>query len=119
MNFDFIVSTHEYKAGVVFDDGDCYGAYVEVGNDETFEWFQDHGLEGNGYTILALLHSLGNLEFKDEINSIEMEAEADNAWVYSRQKPLTDEFLSKFEEIAKTEKGIKKLIEHASSDLIE
>lgn len=119
MNFNFIISKHEYAPGVVFDDSNCYGAYIEVGNDETYEWFQKEGLEGNGYTILALLHSLANLEFKEKSKEIEMEAEADNAWVYSRQKAFIAEFLHKFDEIAKTEAGIKKLIKHASNDLIE
>jgi hypothetical protein len=48
--FDFAVSTHEYKPGSVFDDATCYGAYIEVGSDETYAWFRDRGFEGNGYT---------------------------------------------------------------------
>ncbi|MCP4140848.1 MAG: hypothetical protein GY755_11255 [Chloroflexi bacterium] len=119
MIFNFIVSKHEYKIGIVFDDAICYGAYIEVGNDETYEWFQAKGFEGNGYTILALVHSLCELEFKEDVNNIEMEAEADNTWVYSREKHLIDQLLEKFEEISKAEKGIQKLIKYGSSDLLE
>jgi hypothetical protein len=53
MTFDFVIASHEYEAGSVFDDAICYGATIEVGNDETFEWFRERGFEGNGYTRVS------------------------------------------------------------------
>jgi hypothetical protein len=66
MKFDFVISPHEYEAGSVFDDAPCYGAYIEVGSAETYEWFRERGFEGNGYTILALVDSLCRLEPGDD-----------------------------------------------------
>ena len=64
MTFNFVISTHEYEAGPVFEDAICYGAYIEVGSDETYEWFRERGFEGNGYTILALVDALCKLDLK-------------------------------------------------------
>ena len=117
MIFDFVISPHEYKAGSVFDDAVCYGAYIEVGNDETCEWFREQGLEGNGYTILALLGSLCELELKDDAGKYQMEAEADNAWVYGREKAPIDRLLASFNQAIADEAGVRRLIENASDDL--
>jgi len=119
MTFDFLISTHAYEAGSVFDDAICYGAYIEVGSDETYEWFQDQGLEGNGYTILALVDALFKLELADEAGEYEMEAEADNTWVYGREKAPIDRLLAKFREVTKDAAGLKHLIENANADLLE
>jgi hypothetical protein len=119
MTFDFVISTHEYEAGSVFDDATCFGAYIEVGSDETYEWFQEQGFEGNGYTILALVDALCKLELKDDSGKYEMEAEADNTWVYGREKAPIDRLLAKFLEATKDEAGIRRLIENASYDLME
>jgi len=119
LTFDFVITPHEYEAGSVLDDAICYGAYIEVGSDETYEWFQEQGLEGNGYTVLALVDSLCRLELGDEAAQIQMEAEADNAWVYGPQKAAIDRLLAKFAQVTQDEAGVKRLIEHASKDLLE
>jgi hypothetical protein len=119
MTFDFAISTHEYEAGSVFEDAACYGAYIEVGSDETFVWFQEQGFEGNGYTILALVDALCKLELKDDAGKYEMEAEADNTWVYGREKAPIDRLLARFREATKDKDGVKRLIEYASDDLME
>jgi hypothetical protein len=119
MTFDFIISPHKYDAGSVFDDAPCFGAYIEVGSDETYEWFQEQGFEGNGYTILALVDSLCRLELKDDAGKYEMEAEADNTWVYGKEKAPIDRLLAGFAEATKDEAGIRRLIDHASDDLME
>ena len=49
----------------------------------------------------------------------EMEAEADNTWVYGREKDPIDRLLAKFQEATKDEAGIKRLIENADDDLLE
>jgi hypothetical protein len=119
MTFDFSISSHEYEAGSVYEDATCYGAYIEVGNDQTYEWFQEHGFEGNGYTILALVEALCKLELKDDAGKYEMEAEADNTWVYGREKAPIDRLLARFQEVTIDEAGVNRLIEHASDDLME
>ena len=119
MTFNFVVSPHEYEAGSVFDDSTCYGAYIEVGSDETFEWFRERGFEGNGYTILALVDSLCKLELEEDAGKYEMEAEADNTWVYGREKAPIDRLLAKFEQATADEAGVTRLIENADVDLIE
>ncbi len=117
MIFDFIISPHEYKAGTVFDDAACYGAYIEMGNDETYEWFREQGFEGNGYTILALVSSLCKLELQDDAGKYQMEAEADNTWVYGREKAPIDRLLARFDQVAASKEGVRKLIENAGDDL--
>ena len=119
MTFDFKISPHQYEAGTVFDDAPCHGAYIEVGAEATYEWFQEQGFEGNGYTILALVDSLCKLDLKDDIENYEMEAEADNTWVYGREKAPIDRLLERFQEATKDEAGVKRLIENASDELME
>ncbi len=48
-----------------------------------------------------------------------MEAEADNAWVYGRDKDAIDRLIEKFKEATKTEDGVKLLIKNASKKLLE
>jgi hypothetical protein len=117
--FDFVISPHEYKAGAVFDDAPCYGAYIEVGSDETYEWFRERGLEGNGYTILALVDALCRLELPNDASKYQMEAEADNTWVYGPEKAPIERLVATFDQVTKDEAGVKRLIEHASDDLLE
>ena len=117
--FDFIISPHEYEAGSVFDDTPCYGAYIEVGSDETYEWFRERGFEGNGYTILALVEALCRLELGDDAGRVQIEAEADNAWVYGPEKAPIDRLLAKFDQLTQAEAGIRRLIEHADDNLLE
>jgi hypothetical protein len=119
MTFDFVISPHEYEAGSVFDDAPCYGAYIEVGSDETYEWFRERGFEGNGYTILALVDSLYRLELGDDAGKYQMEAEADNTWVYGPEKAPIDRLLERFRAVTKDEAGVERLIEHASDELME
>ena len=119
MAFDFVISPHEYPAGSVFDDAICYGAYIEMGSDETYEWFRALGFEGNGYTILALVDSLCRLELGDDAARVQMEAEADNAWVYGPEKAPIDRLLVTFEQATQDEAGVRRLVEHASDDLME
>jgi hypothetical protein len=119
MKLHFIISMHKYEVGTVFDDGFCYGAYIEVGNDETFHWFQAQGYEGNGYTILALVNALCKSEMPEELNKIEMEAEADNTWVYSREKKLIDDLIEKFVESTRNVDNVKRLLKYANPELLE
>ena len=119
MKFKFIVSPHEHEPGSVFKDAVCHGVYIEVGDDPTFEWFQEHELEGNGYTVLALIDSLCRSDLKDDLKKYKMEAEADNAWVYGRDKDAIDRLIKKFKEATKTEDGVKLLIKNASKKLLE
>lgn len=119
MTFNFIISPHEYEAGSVFEDSTCYGAYIEVGDDETYEWFQAQGFEGNGYTILALVDSLCKLELQADAGKYEMEAEADNTWVYGREKASIDRLLAAFKQATADGAGIRRLVEHADVDLME
>ena len=119
MKFEFSISPHEYEPGTVFDDATCYGAYIEIVDEATQEWFRQHGFEGNGYTALALVDSLCRLELKDDEGKYEMEAEADNTWVYGREKAPVDRLLAKFAEISKDEAGVSKLIKNASDELME
>jgi hypothetical protein len=119
MTFDFVISPHEYEAGTVFKDATCYGVYIEIGSDETFNWFQEQGFEGNGYTLLALVESLCKLTLKDVIDKYEMEAEVDNTWVYSREKQPIDRLIEAFREATNSEDGIKHLIDNASDELME
>jgi hypothetical protein len=119
MKLNFLISPHQYEAGSVFEDAICYGVYIEVGDDETYEWFVEQGLEGNGYTILALVDSLCKLELENNAEQYEMEAEADNTWVYSREKHPINRLIEKFGEATKDERGVRRLIENASHDLLE
>ena len=119
MDFAFSVQQHEHKAGTVFDDAVCHGVYIEVGSDECEQWFNEQGLEGNGYTILALVDSLCRLDLLDDKGKYEMEAEADNTWVYGRDKAPIDRLVAKFKECASDETGIRRLMENASKDLLE
>jgi hypothetical protein len=121
MTFHSTISPHEYKAGTVFDDATCYGAYIEVGSDETYEWFREQGLEGNGCTILALVDSLCKLELKEDTGKYRMEAEAgaENTWVYGREKAPIDRLLVAFDGATKDEASVKRLVANASDDLME
>ena len=119
MKLKFSISPHEYEPGSVFEDAVCHGAYFEVGDEETFEWFQDQDLEGNGYTVLALLDSLSRGQLKKDRKKYKMEAEADNAWVYGKDKDAIDRLIKAFNTAAKTKSGIKELIAKASKKLLE
>jgi hypothetical protein len=119
MEFDFAISTHQYKAGTLFDAAACYGAYIEVGSDETYEWFREQGFEGNGYTILALVDSLCKLELQEDAGKYHMEAEADNTWVYGTDKTAIDRLLAAFEGATENAAGVKRLIANASEALME
>ena len=118
MNLKFKVSLHEYPAGDIFDDEPCHGAYIEVGDDATYEWFRAKGYEGNGYTVLALVESLRRTQLKD-IGQYEMEAEADNTWIYGPKKEPIERFLVAFESSTATEEGVLALIEKSSKKLME
>ena len=48
-----------------------------------------------------------------------MEAEADNTWVYGRDKAPIDRLVAKFNECARDEAGIRRLIKNASKDMLE
>lgn len=115
----FKISPHEYEMGTPFKDAVCYGVYIEVGDEATAEWFQDQDLEGNGYTVLALIDSLCRAELKEDRKKYQMEAEADNAWVYGRDKEAMDRFVQKFKAVTKTEAGVQQLINKASKKLLE
>ncbi len=118
MNLNFKISTHEYPAGEIFDNDPCYGAYIEVDDEATYEWFKSKGYEGSGYTVLALVESLRRTELHDK-DQYEMEAEADNTWVYGPKKKPIDCLLSAFAAATATEEGVLKLIENASDEFME
>ena len=119
MKFRFKISPQEHEAGSVFPDAVCHGAYFEVGDDATFEWFQEQELEGNGYTILALLDSLSRTQLKEDRKKYKMEAEADNAWVYGKEKDAIEQIIKAFKAATKTEAGILELIKKANKKLLE
>ena len=95
MMLEFVIKAHEYELGTVFEDALCYGVYIQVGSDDTYNWFRKQGLEGNGYTILGLVDSLCRLKLQDDIGKYEIEAEADNTWVYGREKEPIDRLVEK------------------------
>lgn len=119
MKFDFDVQQEEWEAGTLFDDAVGYGAYFQVGSNECEQWLQDQGLEGNGYTILGLVESLCRLELSEDQGKYEMEAEADNTWVYGRDKSAVDRLVAKFNDCTKDEAGVQRLIKNGSEDYLE
>ena len=66
-----------------------------------------------------MVDSLCKLELEGDAGKYEMEAEADNTWIYGRKQSPIDRLLAKFKEVTKYEAGVKWLIENASDDLIE
>lgn len=119
MKFEFVITAHEYESGSIFEDSPCHGVYIEVGSDDTYNWFRQQGLEGNGYTIFGLVDSLCRLELQDDLGKYVMEAEADNTWVYGREKEPITRLVEKFKSAIADEAGIKKLIDHANPDMLE
>ena len=119
MEFEFSIQPHKYEPGVVFENAPCHGVYIEVGNDDTYDWFQEQGLEGNGYTILALVDALCRLKLKADAGKYQMEAEADNTWVYGRELEPINRLVAAFRLMTADEASLKILIESASRSLLE
>ncbi|MCJ7701849.1 MAG: immunity 51 family protein [Anaerolineales bacterium] len=119
MKFEFAIKPHEYEPGIVFEDAACHGVYIEVGSDDTYDWFRKQGLEGNGYTVLGLVDSLCRLKLQEDTGKYLMEAEADNTWVYGREKEPIDRLVDEFREMTADEAGVKRLIENASSGMLD
>lgn len=118
-NLTFTISPHRYEPGTVFEDAVCHGAYFEVGSEATVEWFAAYELQGNGYTVLALLDSLSRTQLKADRKKYAMEAEADNAWVYGQDQEAIERFIAAFKAATSTEAGVLELMKKASKKLLE
>ena len=119
MSFNFMIQRAEYKPGELFDDNNGFGAYFEVGDDPTYEWLQEKGFDGNGYTVLGLIDSMCRLDLTTDAGKYEMEAEADNAWVYGQDKDAIERLIAKFEECTANADGINRLIENGDEEILE
>lgn len=119
MQLSFIYSHHAYEGGSIFEDAICHGVYIEVGDAATITWFQKQGLQGNGYTVLALIDALCRTELTDDREKYAMEAEADNAWVYGRDPAAIERLVHRFKANTATIAGVEKLIKAANAEFIE
>lgn len=119
MQLSFLYSRHAYESGTIFADAVCHGVYIEIGDAATLTWFQTQGLQGNGYTVLALLDALCRTELADDRELYVMEAEADNAWVYGRDPAAIERLVTHFQATTATVAGVEKLIQAATEELLE
>lgn len=119
MQLSFIYTQHAYEPGSIFEDAICHGVYIEVGDTAAIAWFQKQGLQGNGYTVLALIAALCRTELADDHEKYAMEAEADNAWVYGRDQAAIERLVNHFKATTATVAGIEKLIAAANPEFLE
>lgn len=119
MQLSFIYSHHAYERGSIFEDAICHGVYIEIGDAASITWFQKQGLQGNGYTVLALIDALCRTALADDREKYTMEAEADNAWVYGRDPAAIARLVTRFQANTATVAGVEKLLQAATEELLE
>lgn len=100
---------------IQYDDGRFGLTIMEPGSPDAPYWqvFEDNDLEGGGYTWEGLIESLIRLRTPDAMSSIEIGAEADNAYVNSADRNILERIASLIEEAINEEKLLREAIENA------
>jgi hypothetical protein len=100
---------------IQYDDGRYGLTIMEPGAPDATYWqvFEDNDLEGGGYTWEGLIDSLVRLRMPDAMSSIEIGAEADNAYVNSAGRNILERIAALIEEAINEEKLLTEAIENA------
>ena len=100
---------------IQYDDGRFGLTIMEPGAPDAKYWqvFEYNELQGGGYTWEGLIDSLVNLRIPDARSSIEIGAEADNAYVNSADRQILEQIAELIEEAINDDELLTKAIEHA------
>ena len=100
---------------IQYDDGRYGLTVMEPGAPDASYWqvFEENELQGGGYTWEGLIESLVRLRMPDSLSSIEIGAEADNAYVNSADRKLLERIAALIEEAINEEELLMEAIENA------
>ena len=100
---------------IQFDDGRYGLTIMEPGAPDAQYWqvFEDNELQGGGYTWEGLIESLVRLRMPDAMPSIEIGAEADNAYVNSADRNILERIAALIEEAINDDVLLMEAIENA------
>lgn len=100
---------------IQYEDGRFGLTVMEPGAADASYWevFEDHELQGGGYTWQGLIESLVKMRMPDSIASLEIAAEADNAYVNSSDRGMLEQLAALIEAAIEDDELLLQAIESA------
>ena len=98
---------------------DRFGLRVASEDQETFSFFEEHGLLGDGCTWQALVDALVWAQMPDKRDKLEFTCEAESLLIMSVDRALLERVEALVREVAQSEEAILRAIASADPDLLE
>ena len=98
---------------------DVLGLRVASEDQETFDFFEEQGLLGDGCTWQAIVDALVRAQMPDECDKLEMTCETESLLVISTDRALLERVQALVREAAQSEEAILRAIADADPDMLE
>ena len=99
--------------------GDKRGLQVGTSDPDTIEYFNDRGLDGNGYTWSGVVDSIARLEMPSEYGKLDWSPEADDLLVISSDLDLLKRLETLVQRFAGDEAKMQSAMENADPEMMD
>jgi hypothetical protein len=100
------------------DDGGEYCLTLNDTDDATYAFFEERGLQGGGYTWLAIVKALLDLRMPGVLEQLRLiDAEADNMYAYSMDRALLERIADLIREACADRALLTAAMDHAGEQL--
>jgi len=102
---------------IALDDG--HGLLVGSTDPDTIEFFNDRGLDGNGYTWNGIVDSIARLEMPSEHGKLDWSPEADDLLVLSSDPDLLKRLETLVQQYVGDESMMERALENADPEMMD
>lgn len=90
---------------------------IEPESDAVRAVFEQHGLQGSGYTWEGIVKALVSTHLPDSLDDLDIGAEGDNMYVYSADRALLETIAKHVGEVAGDPKAVKRIVADADNEI--
>jgi hypothetical protein len=90
---------------------------MEPESDEVREFFEELGLQGGGYTWQGIVSALVDGKLPDLADELEVDAEADNMWVYALERGHLERVAALVRSVASSPAMIRRIVEDEENEI--
>jgi hypothetical protein len=101
----------------IFDDDGRFCLTIMDADESTYALFDERELQGGGYTWEGIVRSLVDMHMPDALPKLDIGAEADNMYIYTKDKQLLEDVAKLVRSAIADQDLLIAAIDHAGEDL--
>jgi hypothetical protein len=90
---------------------------MEPESEAVYELFQELGLQGGGYTWEGIVNVLVQRDMTDTADELDIGAEADNMYVYARDRSLLESVAALVSKVARDVKAVRTIVTDEDNEI--